>query len=290
MLSTMQDFPLTIADLFEHGRQVHGRSEVVTATPDGARRASFAEVAERVDRLAAALARLGVDPGDRVGTFLWNTQEHVEAYFAVPCMGAVLHTLNLRLFPEQLAGVINHAEDRFILVDASVAALLARVAPELRTVQRYILVGDGDDGGLGDVLRYEDLLAAESDGFEWPTLDERSAAAMCYTSGTTGAPKGVAYSHRSTFLHAFGSSLPSALPLSDRDRALVIVPMFHANAWGIPYSAWMSGADTVMPERFVQAEPLCRLIQAERPTVCAGVPTIWNDVLQYGEAHPEVDL
>lgn len=290
MLSTMQDFPLTITHLFEHGRRVHGRSEVVTATSDRSRRASFAEVADRTERLAAALDRLGIGPGDRVGTFLWNTQEHLEAYFAVSCMGAVLHTLNLRLFPEQLSGVINHAEDRLIVVDASVAPLLARVAPELRTVERFIVVGDGDDGVLGDVLRYEELLAAESGGFEWPALDERSAAAMCYTSGTTGAPKGVAYSHRSTFLHAFGSSLPGALPLSDRDRALVIVPMFHANAWGIPYSAWMSGADLVMPERFVQAEPLCRLIQAERPTVSAGVPTIWNDVLQYGEAHPEVDL
>ena len=290
MLSTMQDFPLTITHLFEHGRRSHGRSEVVTATSGDSRRASFAEVAARVDRLAAALDRLGVEAGDRVGTFLWNTQEHLEAYFAVPCMGAVLHTLNLRLFPEQLAGVINHAEDRIIIVDASVAPLLARVLPELRTVEQLVMVGEGDDGTLGEVLRYEELLAGETVGFAWPELDERSAAAMCYTSGTTGNPKGVAYSHRSTFLHAFGSSLPTGLPVSDRDRALVIVPMFHANAWGIPYSAWMLGADLIMPERFVQAEPLCRLIEAERPTVSAGVPTVWNDVLQYGRAHPEVDL
>ncbi len=290
MLSTMQDFPLTINHLFRHGRLVHGRAEVMTATEGGTRRATFCEVADRVDHLASALARLGVRPGDRVGTFLWNTQEHLEAYLAVPSMGAVLHTLNLRLFPAQLTAVINDAEDKVILVDASVVPLLARVAADLTTVERFVVVGSGDASPLGDVARYDELLMDETGAFEWPEIDERAAAAMCYTSGTTGPPKGVVYSHRSTFLHAFGVSAPSALPLSDRDRALVIVPMFHANAWGTPYSAWMSGTDLVMPERYLQAEPLCRLIADTRPTVSAAVPTIWNDVLHYADAHPDVDL
>jgi fatty-acyl-CoA synthase len=195
----MQDRPLTINNIFEHGRRVYSDSEVVTFMGDGSRRASFAEVGDRAERLAAALKRLGIKEGDRVGTFSWNTQEHLEAYFAIPCMGAVLHTLNLRLFPEQLNYIINHAEDRLIIVDDSLVPLLARVAKDLKTVERFIVVGDGDASVLGDVLRYEELIAAEQPGFEWPELDERAAAAMCYTSGTTGNPKGGCTSHRSTF-------------------------------------------------------------------------------------------
>src|SRR6266852_1207034 len=286
MLSTMQDRPLTIAALFAHGRTIHAGSEVVTCEGDGVRRARFAEVAERAERLAAALRRLGVRPGDRVATFSWNTQEHLEVYLAVPCMGAVLHTLNIRLFPEQLVYVANHAEDRIVLVDDSLVPLLAKVAPELRTVERFVVVGGGDAAALGDVLRYEEVLAAERPGFDWPAIDERAAAAMCYTSGTTGNPKGVVYSHRSTYLHSLASCAASAFALTDRDRILVIVPMFHANAWGLPYAGWLAGADFVMPGRFLQAEPLCRLIAAERPTMSGAVPTIWNDILRHLETHP----
>jgi fatty-acyl-CoA synthase len=267
---------------------------VITFEGERTRRASFADVALRAERLAAALRRLGVQPGDRVGTFGWNTQEHLEAYFAIPCMGAVLHTLNIRLFPEQLAYVANHAEDQVVIVDASVLPLLAKVAPEMTTVRHWVVVGDGDASALGQtgnrtVHRYEDLLAAEAPGYAWPEIDETSAAAMCYTSGTTGNPKGVVYSHRSTYLHTLATCAGFAFGVAERDTILLIVPMFHANAWGLTYSAWLAGADLLMPGRFLQAEPLCRMIAAEKPTVSAAVPTIWNDIYRHGETNP-IDL
>ncbi|HTG17987.1 MAG TPA: long-chain fatty acid--CoA ligase [Blastocatellia bacterium] len=286
MQSTMQDRPLTINQIFDHGRRVHSDSEIVTAMGDSTRRATYAQAGDRAELLATALKRLGIKQGDRVGTFLWNSQEHLEAYFAIPCMGAVLHTLNLRLFPEQLTYIINHAEDRVIIVDDSIVPLLARVVKDLKTVERYIVVGSGDASALGDVLRYEEVLAAEQQGFEWPERDERSAAAMCYTSGTTGNPKGVVYSHRSTFLHSLAACSASVFALTEHDRILPIVPMFHANAWGLPYAGWMAGSDFIMPSRFLQAEPLCRLIAGEKVTFSGAVPTIWNDVLRYAETNP----
>jgi fatty-acyl-CoA synthase len=289
MLSTMQDFPLLISGLFEHGRRVFSDSEVLTFDGSDVRRATFAQVGERVLRLAAALRRLGVGPDDRVATFCWNGQEHLEAYLAVPSMGAVLHTLNIRLFPEQLVYVINHAEDRVILVEDSLVPLLARIAPRLTTVRHFVVIGAGDASALGTPLRYEELLRAEPPEFTWPVLDERSAAAMCYTSGTTGDPKGVAYSHRSTYLHSLTATSGAAFALGQNDRILLIVPMFHANAWGLPYAGWMCGADLVMPSRFLQAEPLSRLIALARPTLSGAVPTIWSDILRHAEDHP-VDL
>jgi fatty-acyl-CoA synthase len=295
--STMQDAQLTIPTIFRHGARVHRESKVVTFDGTGCTEASFAEVAERVERLAGALRRLGVGEGDVVGTFMWNNQEHLEAYFAVPGLGAVLHTLNLRLFPDQLTHVVDQAADKVILVNSTVLPLLARVAPQLRGVEHYVVVDDGPvgpgarDSLGGEVVAYEDLLAAEPSGVAWPDLDERAAAAVCYTSGTTGDPKGVVYSHRSTWLHAFGyNNAAPHLPLSDRDRALVVVPMFHVNAWGWPFAAWMHGADLIMPSRFLQGEPLARLLASSRATVSAGVPTIWNEVLGYLRDHPELDL
>ncbi len=284
---TMMDFPLTLHMVFRHGTRVHGTSEVVTWTGAGARRASFADIARRVEQLAAALARLGIRPGDRVGTFMWNDQEHMEAYFAVPCMGAVLHTLNLRLFPDQLAWVVNHAEDKVIIADDSVAPLLARVASQLGTVKHIIVSGSGPttglDAGGARVHRYEALLAAEQPGFAWPDVDERAAAAMCYTTGTTGEPKGVAYTHRSIVMHTFGVSTSAVVPLTTKDKALMIVPQFHAMAWGLPYACWTGGVDLLMPERYLQPEPLAKMIAAERPTYAAAVPTIWNGLLYYSE-------
>jgi fatty-acyl-CoA synthase len=286
----MQNFPLTVGMLFRHGRTVYAGSEVATFEGDRTRRSTFSEVATRVDRLGAALARLGIEAGDRVGTFMWNSQEHLEAYLAVPCLGAVLHTLNIRLFPEQLAYVVNHAEDRVVLVDDTLVPLLANVAADLKTVERYVVVGGGDVGPLEDaagaeIIRYDDLLGAEQAGFEWPEVDERAPAAMCYTSGTTGNPKGVAYSHRSTVLHSMNVNAANAVGLTERDCVLPIVPMFHANAWGLPYAAWFAGASFVMPTRYLQAEPLARLIESERPTVAGAVPTIWADLLRHADEH-----
>ncbi|MGH9078564.1 MAG: long-chain fatty acid--CoA ligase [Acidimicrobiales bacterium] len=291
MLSTMQDAPLLVSGILQHGQQVYGDSRVVTIVgPAGESiEASFTEVAARSEQLAKALGRLGVGDGDRVGTFLWNNQTHLEAYLGIPGFGAVLHTLNLRLFPEQLAYVINHAEDQVIIVDGSLVPLLARVRDQLTTVKHIVVAGAGDASALGETIAYDEWLAAEEPGCEWPTFDERQAAAMCYTSGTTGNPKGVVYSHRSTYLHTLAITSGSALGINERDRVLSIVPMFHANAWGTPYAGFLTGADMIMPQQFLQAEPLVATIERHRPTLSAGVPTIWNDLLRYAQTH-DVDL
>ena len=287
LTSTMQDTQLTIAAMLAHSRRVYATSVVRTFDGEGAREATYAQVGDRAERLAAALSALGIGAGDRVGTFLWNTQEHLESYLAVPSMGAVLHTLNLRLFPEQLAYVIDHAQDKIIIVDGTVLPLLVAVADQLPTVEAYILVGEGDTSGLGKpVHAYEELLDAATLPFTWPELDERAPAAMCYTSGTTGNPKGVVYSHRSTYLHSMASSGGNTFALTEHDVILPVVPMFHANAWGLPYAGWMAGTDFVLPGRFLQAAPLARMISTLRPTVAGAVPTIWNDLLSHVDTQP----
>src|ERR1017187_249250 len=291
----MMEVPLTVTALMRYGTSVFGDKEVVTCTAEGTRRQTYAATGERAARLANALRRLGGGGDQRVATLLWNNAEHLEAYLAVPSMGAVLHTLNLRLDPGQLSYIANHAEDHALIVDATLVPLLARVLPDMETI-RHILVtgpsGSTDPAQLQSlaapgrqVYSYEELLAAESSSFEWPELDEKSAAAMCYTSGTTGRPKGVVYSHRSTYLHSMGACLGNTFALSERDRVLPVVPMFHANAWGLAYAAVLCGADLIMPDRFLQPEPLVRLIEAEQPTLAGAVPTIWNALLQHVREH-----
>lgn len=284
----MDDYQLTLKPIFEFGRQVHADKKIITFTGDGYVESTFAQVADRADQLAAALTKLGVQQGDRVGTFLWNNQTHMEAYLAIPVMGAVLHTLNIRLFPEQLAYVINHAEDKVIIVDASIAPLLGRVRDQLTTVEHIIVKGSGDTSSLGEgLLDYDELLAAEQPGFQYPDVSENTGMAMCYTSGTTGNPKGVMYSHRSTYMHSLMVTSTANIALSESDRMLVIVPMFHANAWGTPYAAWMIGADLVFPQQFLQAGPLSRVIDDTKPTLTGAVPTVLNDLLHNA---PNADL
>jgi len=279
------DHPLTLQHILRRMRRMYGDSEVVTLTDDGTTRASYAEVCDRIDRLCRALRALGVQDGDRVATFAWNSQRHLEAYMGVPCMGAVLHTLNIRLFEEQLTYIANHAKDKVVLVDDSLVPLLEKVAPRFETVEHYVVMGDGEAGSLPNALRYEELLAEQPEGFDYPELDDRAAAGLCYTSGTTGNPKGVLYSHRSNVLHALASCLADAIAISNADRVLPVVPMFHANAWGLPHASTFVGADLVMPGRFLQPEPLARLIEQERVTVAAAVPTIWSDLLRYADEH-----
>ncbi|MBF6288645.1 fatty acid--CoA ligase [Nocardia cyriacigeorgica] len=294
MRSTMQDAPLTVASILRHGADIHGERRVITATGDGFRRTTYQQVGERCGRLANALRRLGVSGDDRVATFQWNNQEHLEAYATVPAMGAVLHTLNIRLSAEQIRFIAGHAEDKVIIVDSSLVPLLAPVLPALETVEVVLVTGDGDltplEGHGKAVLRYEDALGAESSEFTWPATDEDSGAAMCYTSGTTGDPKGVVYSHRSLYLHSMAACTGNGLGIAEHDRILPIVPMFHANAWGLPYAALMAGAELLMPDRFLQAAPLAEMIHTERPTVAGAVPTIWNDVLLHTEKEPGLDF
>jgi fatty-acyl-CoA synthase len=283
MRSTMQDVPLSIATIVRYGTTVHGAAEVITSTGDGTRRATYAEVGRRAAQLANALRGLGITGDQRVGTFMWNNQEHLEAYLAVPAMGAVLHTLNVRLFPDQLAYVIDHADDMVVLADGSVLPLLAKVLARTPSVQHVVVNGPADlsvlDGFDVQVHSWDELIAGQPDSFDWVEVDEHDAAAMCYTSGTTDNPKGVAYSHRSIYLHSMQVCMGDGFTLNARDKVLAVVPMFHAMAWGLPYAALMVGSSLIMPDRFLMPEPLAALIAAEQPTVAGAVPTIWTALL-----------
>jgi fatty-acyl-CoA synthase len=292
MKSTMMAAPLQVSRLLEHGRTVHRASEVVTWTGAGARRTSFAEVGRQAAQLAHVLRDdLGIDGDQRIATFMWNNAEHLVAYLAVPSMGAVLHTLNVRLFPDQLTFIAGHAEDRVVIVDSTLIGALARVLPRIGCVEHVIVVGGGDATPLAaaphvTVHRWEELLAGKPDRYDWPVVDENDAAALCYTSGTTGDPKGVAYSHRSLWLHSMEVCMAETFALSPADRELVIVPMFHAMAWGLPYASFMAGSSLLMPDRFLQAAPIAEMIATERPTKGGAVPTIWTDLLAHLDANP----
>ncbi|OEU96032.1 long-chain fatty acid--CoA ligase [Streptomyces oceani] len=286
MLSTMQDVPLTVARILRHGSTVHGKSLITTWNgPDEApRRRTFAESGARAAQLAHALrSELGVRPDEPVGTLMWNNAEHVEAYYALPAMGSVLHTLNLRLPPEQLVWIVGHAQDRVLLVNGSLLPLLAPLLARLESVEHVVVSGPGDlsalDGCRPAVHEYEALLNGRPTHYDWPELDERQAAAMCYTSGTTGEPKGVVFSHRSIYLHSMQVNTAESMGLTDADTTLPVVPMFHVNAWGLPHATFMSGVNMLMPDRFLQPAPLAEMIERERPTHAAAVPTIWQGLL-----------
>jgi len=297
MDSTMQTPPLLISSILAYGSRIHAGQEVVTCTEGEPRRMSYAEVGTRSAQLAHALRGLGIDGDQRVATFMWNNAEHLIAYLAVPSMGAVLHALNIRLFPQQLVYITAHGGSEVVIVDNTLAAPFSQLLPRLTTLREVIVNGPIDEttrealaapDHVRGVHDFYELLEGQPETYDWPQdLDENSASSMCYTSGTTGHPKGVAYSHRSNYLHS--ASVAMALGVGQGDRLLTVVPLFHANAWGFPYLCLMTGASLIMPDRFLQAEPLARLIEREKVTSGGGVPTIWNDLLRYLDEHrPDV--
>jgi len=283
MLGLMQDRPLVLPHVFHRAEQLFGHKEIVTATAGPEQRTTIAEWAGRVRRLATALDRLGISADGRVATFSWNNAAHLELYMAAPCTGRVLHTLNIRLFPEQLSYIVNHAEDEIIFVDRSLLPLLWPLTDKMDTVKHFVVIDDGADVDIPDdprILYYERLLA-ESEPYQgrFVVQDENSAAAMCYTSGTTGNPKGVVYSHRSSVLHSLISLVADGAALSERDVVMPIVPMFHANAWGLPYGCLLAGSSMVFPGPNMTPKAILELLAKHRVTVTGGVPTIWMGAL-----------
>src|SRR5579872_74485 len=278
MNGLMMDYPLTLQHFLERAGRLFPNKEIVTRTASGERRYRYWDYYQRTHRLAHALRQSGLQPGDRVVTLCWNTYQHLELYYAVTCFGAVLHTLNLRLSCDDLAYIVNHAADRIIFVDQSLMPVLEKIRDRIPCVQHIVVIGGVSDG-------YEPMLAsAVVEPYPWPKLDENCAAGMCYTSGTTGNPKGVVYSHRALYLHSLAITMADTFALSERDVLLQIVPMFHANVWGTPFAAIMVGSKIVMPGEHPQSRDLAQLIQDERVTFAGGVPTIWiglDAVLQH---------
>jgi fatty-acyl-CoA synthase len=287
--SNIGDGDLTVTNILRHGSQWHAGRSVRTVGVDGAVR--YGDVAGRAAALARGLAELGVRPGSTVGSWLWNTQEHFDAYFGVPAMGALLHTVNPRLSPDQLAYTVNHAGDEVLIIDGSFLPQLLELAGRLPAVRAVVVVGEGDATAWpGPVVRYDDLVAGRATDYAWPQLDERSAATLCYTTGTTGDPKGVAYSHRSIWLHALSACTANAVALSSRDCGYVLVPMFHANAWSYPYATFWAGGDLLLSNRWVDPATVVEAVRTHRPTYSNGVPTVWNEIVAYVDADPARDL
>ncbi|MEM6793445.1 MAG: 3-(methylthio)propionyl-CoA ligase [Acidobacteriota bacterium] len=288
MRGLMMDAPLLISDLIRYASTYHADTEIVTRTVEGPiHRYGWADAHERSRRLAKALRRLGIEGGDRVATVAWNTHRHLEIYYAVSGLGAVCHTLNPRLFAEQLIYIVNHAEDRVIFVDLTFVPLLEAVAEHLSGVEAFVIMTDREhmpqDTPLANALCYEDLLEAEDALLEWPRFDESTASSLCYTSGTTGNPKGVLYSHRSTVLHAWSACLVDTLGLSAQEIVLPVVPMFHVNGWGLPYAGALVGCSIVMPGARLDGAGVYEMLSEERVTMTAGVPTVWMMLLQHME-------
>src|SRR6202158_3073969 len=283
----MQDYELSLQHVLWRIERLHQKKEVVTKREQGVHRTTNGEMVPRINRLAGALKRLGIKPGDRVATLAFNNHRHLELYYAVPCMGAVLHTLNLRLFPQHLEFIVNDAEDKVLFVDSALIPLLKPLMGKIPSVERIVVMADSPagspgDNGIGETLDYEALLNAESESYPWPKLSERMAAAMCYTSGTTGNPKGVVYSHRSQFIHTMGVLQKDNLGVSEKDVVLPVVPMFHANSWGLPYACGMAGSKLIFGGRF-SADPksIVELAEQEGATYLAGVPTVWTALTAY---------
>jgi len=285
MQGLMMDLPLLVSGLIRHADRNHGDTEIVSKTVEGeVHRYTYRDAHARARRLARALAALGVRQGDRVGTLAWNGFRHYELYYAISGMGAVINTVNPRLFADQIIYISNHAENVALFFDATFIPLVEKLAPQLKSVKHYVLMTDRahmPKTQIQGLLCYEDLLEQQTDAYEWPSFDERTAAALCYTSGTTGNPKGTLYSHRSTLIHAYGAALPDALNLSARDSVLPVVPMFHANAWSLPYTCTMVGAKMVFPGPHLDGKSVYELIEQEKVTLSAGVPTVWLMLLNH---------
>jgi acyl-CoA synthetase (AMP-forming)/AMP-acid ligase II len=286
LMGQMMSQPLLISSIIKHADRYFGKSEIVSRRVEGdIHRYTYHDCHTRSRKLANALRGLGVQMGDRVATMAWNGYRHLEAYYAVSGSGAVLHTLNPRLFPEQVAYIANHAEDQYLLFELTFLPLIEAVAQHCKTIKGYILMCDRDrmpaQSGIPNLMCYEDLIDGNSDDYEWPLFDENSASSLCYTSGTTGNPKGALYSHRSTLLHSYASTMPDALNVSGRDSVLPVVPMFHVNAWGLPYSVPLTGAKMVFPGPSLDGKSLYELFEAEKVTFSAGVPTVWLGLLNY---------
>ena len=293
MHGLMQDRPLLISSLIEHAATFHPDAEIVSRLPEGGtHRTTWSGLADTARQVANALDKLGIQQGDRVGTLAWNSYRHLALYYGVSGTGAVLHTVNPRLFPEQIDYIVNHAEDKVIFFDITFAAIVEKLAPALKSVKTFVAMTDRAHMPAIDVpnlLCFDELLAAQSTDYDWPEFDERSASSLCYTSGTTGNPKGVLYSHRSTLLHTLMELAPDTFGISSVETLMLIVPMFHANAWGAPYAAAMVGAKLVLPGPHLDGESVYTLMRDEKVTFSQGVPTVWMMLFQYLDQNPQLD-